>query len=230
MTHLKRPWCWERLKVGREGDNRGWDGWMVSPTQWTWVWASSGSWWWRGRPGVLQSVESQRVGHDWVTELNWTELDCSLPGSSVHGILQARILERVAILFSRGSYQPRDRTQVSCTAGVFFTIWASREAPYLTTGSPCSLCSSYTGSFVSIFPPTPGPLYMLFSFQVFSSLILLTLAYPSHLTSDDSQKSCHWPVCLGQLPSGYKLFWYQLYLLSNIITIWIFSVCLIHSM
>ena len=68
--HLKRPWCWERLKAGGEGDNRGWDVWMASLTQWTWVWVNSVSWWWTGRPGVLQSVGSQRVGHDWVTELN----------------------------------------------------------------------------------------------------------------------------------------------------------------
>ena len=56
-THLKRPWCWERLKAG-EGDDRGWDGWMASPTQWTWAWVDSGSWWWTGRPGVLQSMGS----------------------------------------------------------------------------------------------------------------------------------------------------------------------------
>ena len=71
LTHLKRPWCWERLKMGGEGDNR--DGWMASPIQWTWVWVNSGSWWWIGRPGVLQSMGSQRVEHDWTTELNWTE-------------------------------------------------------------------------------------------------------------------------------------------------------------
>ena len=53
------------------GDNRGWNGWMAWPTQWTWVWVNSGSWWWTGRPVVLQSMESQRVGHHWVTELNW---------------------------------------------------------------------------------------------------------------------------------------------------------------
>ena len=69
-AHLKRPWCWERLKAGGEGDNRGWDGWMASPTQWTWVWINSGIWWWRGRPGVLQSMGLQRVGHDWAIELN----------------------------------------------------------------------------------------------------------------------------------------------------------------
>ena len=68
MTHLKRPWCWEWLKEG-EGDNRGWDGWMASLTQWTWVWVSSGSCWWTGKPGMLQFMGLQRVGHDWVTEL-----------------------------------------------------------------------------------------------------------------------------------------------------------------
>ena len=70
LTHWKRPWCCERMKAGGEGGDRGWDGWMASPTRWTWVWASSGSWWWTGRPGVLQSTGSQRLGHDWVTELN----------------------------------------------------------------------------------------------------------------------------------------------------------------
>ena len=72
LSHLKRPWCWERLRAGGEGDDRGWDGWMASPTQWTWVWVNSGSWWWTGRPGVLQPLGSQRVGYDWVTALNWS--------------------------------------------------------------------------------------------------------------------------------------------------------------
>ena len=70
---LEKTRCWERLKVGGEGDDRGWDGWMKSQTQWMWVWVNSGSWWWTGRPGMLQSMGSQRVGQDWVTELNWTE-------------------------------------------------------------------------------------------------------------------------------------------------------------
>ena len=73
LTHLKRPWCWERLKVGREGDNGQWDGWMASLTQWTWVWVNSGSWRWTGSPVMLRSMGSQRVGHDWETELNWAE-------------------------------------------------------------------------------------------------------------------------------------------------------------
>ena len=71
---LKRPWCWGRLKAREEGDARGWDGWMASPTQWAWVWASSRSWWWIGKPGVLQSGHAlcpQRGGHNWATELNW---------------------------------------------------------------------------------------------------------------------------------------------------------------
>ena len=73
--HLwKTPWCWERLKAGGEGDNRGWDGCMASLTQWTWVWANSRSWWWTGKLGVLWFMGSQRVGHDWATILNWTEL------------------------------------------------------------------------------------------------------------------------------------------------------------
>ena len=59
LTHLKRPWCWERLKAGGEGDDRGWDGWMASPTRWTRVWLSSGIWWRTGKPGVLQSMGSQ---------------------------------------------------------------------------------------------------------------------------------------------------------------------------
>ena len=69
LTHWKRPWCWERLKAGGEGDDRGWDSWMASPTQWTWVFVNSGSCWWTGRAGVLQSMGSQRVRPDWATEL-----------------------------------------------------------------------------------------------------------------------------------------------------------------
>ena len=68
LTHWKRPWCWERLRAGGEGGNRGWDGWMASLTQWTWVWANPGRWWRTGKPGVLQSMGWQRLGHDLVVE------------------------------------------------------------------------------------------------------------------------------------------------------------------
>ena len=71
LTNWKRPWCQERLRVGGEEDDRGINGWMASPTRWTWVWVSSRSWWWTGKSGVLQSMGVQRVGHDRATELNW---------------------------------------------------------------------------------------------------------------------------------------------------------------
>ena len=70
LTHLRRPWYWERLRAGGKGDDKGWDSCMASPSQWTWVWVNSGSWWWTGKPEVLQFMGSQRVRHDWATELS----------------------------------------------------------------------------------------------------------------------------------------------------------------
>ena len=70
-TNYKRPWSWERLKAGGKGDNRRWDGWMASLTQWAWVWVSSRRWWRSGKSGVLQSMGLQRVGQNWVTEVSW---------------------------------------------------------------------------------------------------------------------------------------------------------------
>ena len=77
LTYWKRPWCWERLRAGGEGDDRGWDGRMASLTQWTWVWVDSRSWWWTGRPGVLWFMGLHRVGHDTTEWLNGTELNWS---------------------------------------------------------------------------------------------------------------------------------------------------------
>ena len=90
MRTKKRPWCWERLKAGGEGDSRGWDGWMSSLTQWTWVWVNSRSWWWTGRLGVLQSMGSQRVRHDLVNELNWPELFKFFTRLSLMSVLQSK--------------------------------------------------------------------------------------------------------------------------------------------
>ena len=71
-THTHTQWFRsDQSQAGGEGDDRGWDGWMASLTQWTWVWVNSGSWWWTGKPGMLQSMGSQRVRHDWATELDW---------------------------------------------------------------------------------------------------------------------------------------------------------------
>ena len=72
-----------KMKAEGEGDDRGWDGWIASPTQWTWVWVNSRSWWWTGRPGVLRFMGLQRVRHNWMTELNWTENAYSHPSPSV---------------------------------------------------------------------------------------------------------------------------------------------------
>ena len=85
LTHWKRSWCWERLRAG-EGDDRGWDGWMASPTQWTWVWTNSSRWLRTGKPGMLQSMGSQRVRHNWGTEqqqwnicyIHWINIDILL--------------------------------------------------------------------------------------------------------------------------------------------------------
>ena len=78
LTHWKRLWCWKGLGSGREGDDRGWDGWMASLTRWTCIWVNPWSWWWTRRPGVLLFMGSPRVKHDWVTELKWTELNWGL--------------------------------------------------------------------------------------------------------------------------------------------------------
>ena len=75
LIHFEKTLMLGKIEGRAEGDDKGGDGWMASPTLWTWVWANSGSWWWTGRPGVLQSMRSQRVGHDWATELNCCHLD-----------------------------------------------------------------------------------------------------------------------------------------------------------
>ena len=96
---LEKTLSWERLKAGGEWDDRGWDGWMVSPTRWTWIWINSRSWWWTVKPGVLQSIGSQRVGLDWVTELNcpkacWRQESC-MPYSLVfHGSAQGLFIHQ----------------------------------------------------------------------------------------------------------------------------------------
>ena len=104
----KKPWCWERLRAGGERDNRGWDGWMASLTRWTWVWVNSGSWWWTGRPGALRFMESQRVRHNRVTELNWTELNGETDTENRlvdmgRGEERVRCMERAPQVFLAGS-------------------------------------------------------------------------------------------------------------------------------
>ena len=91
LTHWKRPWCWKRLREGGEGDDRGWDGWMASLTQWTWVWVNSGSWWWTGRPGVLRSMGSQ--SQTWLSD--WTELPNKRQAHVDFFIMAAEVIRRI---------------------------------------------------------------------------------------------------------------------------------------
>ena len=96
LTHLKRPWCWERLKAGGEGDDRGWDGWMASPTQWAWIWVNYGSWWRTGRPSVLQSMGSQ--GRTWLSDWTdeWAE-NIQKRGNSYTSITTQEFLSRASL-------------------------------------------------------------------------------------------------------------------------------------
>ena len=159
-THWKRPWCWERLKAGEEGDNRAWEGWMASPTQWTWVWASFKRWWRTGKPGCCSPLGHKESDTTEQLKNNSNPLHlyelyflykqvisvcmcvhaksllscldlydpmyCSLPG-----IFQARKLEWVAMLSSRGSSWPRDQTHISqdsCISSGFFITCATWKA------------------------------------------------------------------------------------------------------
>ena len=134
---MKRPWCWERLRSGGEGDDRVWDSFMASPIQWGWVWVNSGSWWWTGRPGMLWSMGSQRVRHDWAPKLNWTCINVPL----VSLIFLKRSLVFPILLFSS------------------FSLW--REGGFLI--SPCySVNSAFRWMYLS-FSPLPFT-SLLFSF------------------------------------------------------------------
>ena len=116
---LEKFWCWKGLGTGGEGDNRGWDGWMASPTRWTWVWVNSRSWWWPGRPGVLQFMGLQRVGTE---QLNWTELSHQ---GNPYSCLPACFCSKWILDFIKW---------VSCTYGVnhkFFLIYLLRVVKYI---------------------------------------------------------------------------------------------------
>ena len=112
LTHLKRPWCWERLKAG-EGDDRGWDGWMASPTRWAWVLVNSGSWWWTERPGVLRFMESQRVGDSWATELNWSSSDI------LHNFIISILVLTCKVENSQGWLEAHASSEFTCDLNVF---------------------------------------------------------------------------------------------------------------
>ena len=103
LTHLKRPWCWVRLRAGGKGIDRGWDGWMASLTQWTWVWVDSGGWWWTGRAGLLRFMGSQRVRHDWANELKWDHMNTHSQGR-LHSLHNLCKMERTGTLILKSRY------------------------------------------------------------------------------------------------------------------------------
>ena len=123
LTHLKRHWCWERLRAG-EGDDRGWDGWMVSLTQWIWVWVDSGSWWWTGRPGVPRFMGPQRVRYCATEQLSWTELNYSAVVFLFSGF---HIGHYSVITFNNlnFSWHPEDYSQPHT---VRYTSWSANSA------------------------------------------------------------------------------------------------------
>ena len=122
LTHWEKPWCWERLKAGGEGDRRRWDGWVASSIQWTWVWVISRSWWWTGRPGVLQSMGLQGVRHNWATELNWKLPDVQT-GFRKGGGTRDQIANVNWILEKAREFQQNIYTPASLTILKPLTVW-----------------------------------------------------------------------------------------------------------
>ena len=180
---------------------------MASPTQQTWVWVSSRSWWWTGKPGMLQSMGSQRVGHDWVTELNWLDtaaavkllqscptlcdpIDCSPPSSPVPGILQARTLEWVAISFSNAG---KRKVKVKLLSHVW--LFAAPWTAAYQASPPMGFSRQEYWSGL----PLPSPLIRYTHTHThththtytwkWSSKELSRLLKDTHLVSDNSQES-----------------------------------------
>ena len=165
LSHWKRLWCWEGLGAGGEGDDRGWDGWMASLTRWTWVWANSGRHWRTGKPGVLQFMGWQRVGHDWATELNWTD-KIKIENSS-------RRFPRAALLSQDSSFlhisQPEATSFVtSTTADQCYCHWSS-----------CTLCCYVCNFWVSpSFAYSPwGHGHDSVTFTFLSSLLVMSVRF-----------------------------------------------------
>ena len=159
LNHWKRLWCWEGLGAGGEGDDRGWDGWMASLTRWTWVWVNSRSWWWTGRPGVLRFMGSQRVGHDWATEL--TELVETATSAQPN---EAGAAQKLGL----GSFEGLFTHISGVSAGCWLTLGCGYGPKHVPTISPHSLgflttwwlgfkgSSSWKSQMEAILPLWPG--------------------------------------------------------------------------
>ena len=162
LTHLKRPWCWERLRAGGEVNDRGWDGWMASPTQWTWVWINSGSWWWTGRPGVLQCMWLQRVGHHWATKLKLNYIISFLSWKQSHGSSYRKEKNQ-----HKTKHQNSGDGFPRCLSGKEFTCQCRRHRFHPWSGRiPCASeqLSSYAATIepvlYSLEATTPEPTYL----------------------------------------------------------------------
>jgi len=188
LSHLERPWCWERLKAGGEGDDRGWDSWMASPTQWTWVWVNSRSW--TGRPGVLRFMASQRVGHDWATELTDSFSVLLYEGGRCDVVHSSRYLmafrvsaEKLGDRLHHGSslYVPYCLTIATfniLSLSLIFTLLTTVCLGVFFFGlTPFgTLCASWT--WVSISFPRLGKFSTLRSSSIFSASFSLLLLEP----------------------------------------------------
>ena len=121
MPPNEKSWLiWKYPDAGKdwrqeEKGKTGWDGWMASPTQWTWVWVNSRSWWWTERPGILQSMESQRVGHNWATEPKWT--DTSITTLNVHG------LNALIRWYTVDEWMKRQNLRICCLQGTHYAVY-----------------------------------------------------------------------------------------------------------
>ena len=154
LTHLKIPWCWERLGEGGEGDNRGWDGWMASSTQWTRVWANSRRQWKTGKAGVLHSTRLKRVEHDWATEQQFLEVKSTVSPPRLKSRCWLGCLLSEAL---REHQLPRPAARASYTPWIWppSCIFKVNSNVGLSNLSPSDLCFSYRISFSWLWPSSP---------------------------------------------------------------------------
>ena len=146
-THWKSPWCWERLRAGEE-DARGWDGWMASPMQWTWTRSNLRKWWRTGRPGVLQSMRSQRVRYDLVTEHTHKHTHTSLSGSynRTEHLIEINSNEGRSLVVQVGNRLPMQGTRIQSLVWENFTCHEATKPMCHNYWSPCSTTGEVTAT------------------------------------------------------------------------------------
>ena len=221
LTHWKRPWCCERLKAGGEGDDRR-DGWMASPTQWTWVWANSGRWWRTGKPGMLQSMGSQRVGHEWAAEkqqlkcniqkeltasgkrppLSWSQCRIWGPWAQPSSRAQGPLWDgQEAVL--RGQAWSWDQGHLSHTAGPEFIDEGAGCSPPHTP--VFGTRSTPTSQHSALNPQDSGPLSALYLFLAACMVCGTLLLWPMGIRNLRKSRSLnHWTARAFSLSTSLK--------------------------